>query len=350
MPNDRHQKKSAMETSNIHSPSKPAARRPALFGGDPASEEGRPHSMLAPLERAPRRLRASPSHGRPGGRRLAAAFGAAICAGLAALLLTGHPRSERAAATGSASAVAALSAPPVEKNPEDAAPAFAPEPATNARIEPASDRQRATTASPASAVAQAIPLPPAAPAGPVAGGASASGVPGAQATASPDPSRPRSAGGALPNAAPASAAGRPASPGSRSPASAARPHAPQGPRTDISAKAPHAPAPAEASKARATKAKGDPDIDLVAAIIARLDRRGSEPAAPARSPSAPGGAAPSDVAARLRQCGVGRDPAEAHRCRSRACDGQRGRIDACPASQQPSKTSRHGGARDADRT
>jgi hypothetical protein len=108
------------------------------------------------------------------------------------------------------------------------------------------------------------------------------------------------------------------------------------------------PPPTEASKPRAGKGREDPDIDLVAAIIARLDRRGSDPDGPARpSAASPSHAGPAGIDARLQKCSAGRDPAEARQCRGKACDGHRGKVDACPASRIP-KTSRRGGMADVE--
>jgi len=93
---------------------------------------------------------------------------------------------------------------------------------------------------------------------------------------------------------------------------------------------------------KARKSEDDADTELVAAIIARLDKRGAKPAA-ATAPVVTGEAAPANVAGQVRQCSSNSDLLEARQCRNKACDGHWGKLDACPASRAP-KTSRGDGA------
>jgi hypothetical protein len=93
---------------------------------------------------------------------------------------------------------------------------------------------------------------------------------------------------------------------------------------------------APAAPTRKAKREDDADTELVAAIIARLDKRG--PAAPPGAASAAAGPAPASVAEAVRRCSQTGDLIEARQCRSRACEGHWGKIDACPASRAP-KTS-----------
>ena len=96
--------------------------------------------------------------------------------------------------------------------------------------------------------------------------------------------------------------------------------------------------PAVARKVR--KAEDDADTELVAAIIARLDKRGAKPAAPA--PTVVSEATPANIANQVHQCSTSSDLVEARQCRNRACDGHWGKVDACPAARAP-KTSRSDG-------
>ena len=96
--------------------------------------------------------------------------------------------------------------------------------------------------------------------------------------------------------------------------------------------------PAVAHKAR--KAEDDADTELVAAIIARLDKRGAKPATPA--PAVVSEATPANIASQVHQCSTSSDLVEARQCRNRACDGHWGKVDACPAARAP-KTSRSDG-------
>ena len=114
---------------------------------------------------------------------------------------------------------------------------------------------------------------------------------------------------------------------------------------DVASAKPHAETvaaarPAVAHKAR--KAEDDADTELVAAIIARLDKRGAKPATPAPAPTVVSEATPANIASQVRQCSTSSDLVEARQCRNRACDGHWGKVDACPAARAP-KTSRSDG-------
>ena len=114
---------------------------------------------------------------------------------------------------------------------------------------------------------------------------------------------------------------------------------------DVASAKPHAETvaaarPAVAHKAR--KAEDDADTELVAAIIARLDKRGAKPATPAPAPTVVSEATPANIASQVHQCSTSSDLVEARQCRNRACDGHWGKVDACPAARAP-KTSRSDG-------
>jgi hypothetical protein len=91
---------------------------------------------------------------------------------------------------------------------------------------------------------------------------------------------------------------------------------------------------------KAHRTEDDADTELVAAIIARLDKRGAKPAA---APVVASEGAPANVAGQVRQCSSNSDLLEARQCRNKACDGHWGKLDACPAARAP-KTSRGDGA------
>jgi hypothetical protein len=101
----------------------------------------------------------------------------------------------------------------------------------------------------------------------------------------------------------------------------------------------HADAKAPAGR-KARKAEDDADTELVAAIIARLDKRGAKPAAAA--PVVVTEATPANITNQVHQCSSNGDLVEARQCRNRACDGHWGKVDACPAARAP-KTSRDDG-------
>jgi hypothetical protein len=91
---------------------------------------------------------------------------------------------------------------------------------------------------------------------------------------------------------------------------------------------------------KAHRTEDDADTELVAAIIARLDKRGAKPAA---APVVASEGAPANVAGQVRQCSSNSDLLEARQCRNKACDGHWGKLDACPAARAP-RTSRGDGA------
>ena len=94
---------------------------------------------------------------------------------------------------------------------------------------------------------------------------------------------------------------------------------------------------------KARKTEDDADTELVAAIIARLDKRGAKPAATAPAPVVVSEATPASVTNQVHQCSSNSDLVEARQCRNRACDGHWGKVDACPVARAP-KTSRSDGA------
>jgi hypothetical protein len=98
--------------------------------------------------------------------------------------------------------------------------------------------------------------------------------------------------------------------------------------TTASARSTRTGSKAPESRAR-PKREEDADTELVAAIIARLDRHGPLPVAstPASSTAL--------LAAQMSRCASKSDPLEARRCGYRACEGQWGKVDACPASRAP---------------
>lgn len=105
--------------------------------------------------------------------------------------------------------------------------------------------------------------------------------------------------------------------------------------------APHAVPARSPAPHKARKSEDDADTELVAAIIARLDKRGAKPAAAAPVVASEG--VPPNVANQVRQCSSNSDLLEARQCRNKACDGHWGKLDACPAARAP-KTSRGDGA------
>ena len=104
----------------------------------------------------------------------------------------------------------------------------------------------------------------------------------------------------------------------------------------------HADAKAPAGH-KARRAEDDADTELVAAIIARLDKRGAKPTAAAPAPVVVTEATPANITNQVHQCSSNGDLVEARQCRNRACDGHWGKVDACPAARAP-KTSRSDGA------
>jgi hypothetical protein len=90
---------------------------------------------------------------------------------------------------------------------------------------------------------------------------------------------------------------------------------------------------------RPHKPDTDADTELVAAIIARLDKRGAEPfARPVSSTPRDGGAAAA-LAVRLQHCAMDSDALLARQCRAKACEGHWGVAAACPPERAPGKAS-----------
>jgi hypothetical protein len=99
--------------------------------------------------------------------------------------------------------------------------------------------------------------------------------------------------------------------------------------------APRAEAKAPASH-KTRKSEDDADTELVAAVIARLDKRGANPSAVAPVSA-------TSIESQVHQCSSNTDLLEARQCRNRACEGHWGKLDACPAARAP-KSSRTDGA------
>lgn len=101
----------------------------------------------------------------------------------------------------------------------------------------------------------------------------------------------------------------------------------------------HADAKVPAShKPRKAEDDADADAELVAAIIARLDKRGAKPAPVGPATAVGSAATPANVQSQVHQCSSNTDLLEARQCRNRACEGHWGKVDACPATRAP-KTS-----------
>ena len=99
--------------------------------------------------------------------------------------------------------------------------------------------------------------------------------------------------------------------------------------------APRAEAKATTSH-KTRKSEDDADTELVAAVIARLDKRGANP--PAVAP-----VSATNIESQVHQCSSDTDLLEARQCRNRACEGHWGKLDACPAARAP-KSSHSDGA------
>ncbi len=124
-------------------------------------------------------------------------------------------------------------------------------------------------------------------------------------------------------------------------AAAIKPH----PETVASAKPAAARPDAKAAAShKARKPEDDADAELVAAVIARLDKRGANPAPVAAAPAV-GEARLVNIDNQVRQCSSNTDLVEARQCRNRACEGHWGKVEACPAARAP-KSSRSDGTVD----
>ena len=297
-----------MESSENKTPSRPASGRPSLLS-TPAGNTPDKNSqtrMLASLERDGTIPGSVSGRGKPSRAKWGlAALAIAAVAGAGAFFAFGSP--DDASAN-----VAAI--PPSRVVP--VTPADHPASATAIAAAPASTA--------ASAVAQ---IEPAASAAPVALAQSDSA---SQPHVNPLDKLAMNDVEAAPSPTQATASAATAKkdkPHGKEVASA-KPHA----ETVASAK------PAVAHKAR--KLEDDADTELVAAIIARLDKRGAKPATTA--PAVVSEATPANIASQVQQCSTGSDLVEARQCRNRACDGHWGKVDACPAARAP-KTSRSDG-------
>lgn len=286
-----------------HAPTRAGAARPSLVAASdtatPAGGDERPMRMLDALQgssgTSPRRAAA-----RPGGSGrwpwmpgvLVMAIGSALAVGL---MNTGEsPAEPTAAADGAAAPPAATTAPPPTGPASDTAPAAGP-----AKVEAAQTGLAALPGMEAAAAAQhAVATSPAA-------SAAASSLQAAQAV------RTAQTAGAAPR------------PPKRPARAAARP------RADAQRPMPRRPS---ASVPAATT--GDPDAELVAAIMARLEARGAA-AMPTRVPERG-----STIAALVSDCQALPDPANALACRRRICDGYWGKAQACPKSLAPANKAR----------
>ena len=142
-----------------------------------------------------------------------------------------------------------------------------------------------------------------------------------------------------------------------SPPAAAALHASRRDKTDSKAPAAAKPRPESVASAKPATARPDPrttaphkvrraeddaDTELVAAVIARLDKRGANPTPVAAAPAVDE-ARVASIENQVRQCSSDTDLLEARQCRNRACEGHWGKVQACPAARAP-KSSRSDGA------
>jgi hypothetical protein len=95
----------------------------------------------------------------------------------------------------------------------------------------------------------------------------------------------------------------------------------------------------ESNQRKPRKPDTDADTELVAAIIARLDKRGAEPFARPVSATPGDGGAAATLAVRLQHCAIGHDALLARQCRAKACEGLWGVAAACPPDRAPGKAS-----------
>jgi hypothetical protein len=80
----------------------------------------------------------------------------------------------------------------------------------------------------------------------------------------------------------------------------------------------------------------DPDAELVAAIMARLE---SPRSSNTRAPNSAGNDRAGTIASLVRDCNAMADSTSALACRRRICDGYWGKAQACPKSMAPAATS-----------
>jgi hypothetical protein len=299
-----------MESLDNKTPNKPASGRPSLLGSatGAAPDKTAQTRMLASLERA------GPIPGAVSKRRGNARRRYGIAA-LAVLLLAG------------AGAFFAF-------EPFDDAAASVAAANTPSRVSSVTPAEHAVPAAVAASVASADGAARIEPAAPVPAAAASTAV--AQAAPAADPLAKLALADAAPAPAPAPVVHAAVATAGKE-AAHARPHA-------QAAAATHPAAAHVAPKAH--KPEVDADTELVAAIIARLDKRGAQPGAAA--PAAVSEPTPASIAGKVHQCSANSDLVEARQCRNRACDGHWGKVDACPAARAPS-TSRDDGADDGRR-
>jgi len=106
-------------------------------------------------------------------------------------------------------------------------------------------------------------------------------------------------------------------------------------RSAIAAKSPGASSARAGHEAAADAPGRDPDADLVAAIMARLE---SPKSSNGRSTTAAANDRTGTIATLVRDCDAMAEAASALACRRRICDGYWGKAQACPKSMAPAGT------------
>ena len=305
-----------MESSDNKTPSRPTPGRPSLLNNTPGptSDKTSQTRMLASLEREGKVPGAVSAQRKPSRSKAGFAVLALVLAGGAGALYAFGPFDDGSTAVATATPARSASVPSAARA-ASVAIAAASAPASGAasaaaQIELAAASAPVAASAPAAASAPTVALAQ-------ADTASAPHVNPLDKLASTD----------------GEAAGPPAP--ARAPTHKDKPHAVAAAPAKPQATTVAAAKPAAPHKAR--KAEDDADTELVAAIIARLDKRGSRPAPVAEA------APPPNVSQQVRQCSSNSDLLEARQCRNRACDGHWGKVDACPAARAP-KTSHNEGA------
>lgn len=305
-----------MESSDNKTPSRAATGRPSLLSTAPSntSDKTSQTSMLASLERDGRTPAAVSAQRTPSRRK----------AGFAALALV---------LVGGAGALYAFG--PFDDTPASVAVAApAPAPSAPAAARPASMAVATAASQAASGTAAQIELAAASVAAAAPAAASAATVALAQADGASgphvNPLDKLAAKDSEPVATPAAVAVVTKDKPPAVAAASTKPHA-------VAVAAAHPPAVHADAKAAAShkahRAEDDADTELVAALIARLDKRGAKP--PAGPTGVVNEATPASIASRVQHCSTNQDLVEARQCRNKACDGHWGKVDACPAARAP---------------
>lgn len=109
------------------------------------------------------------------------------------------------------------------------------------------------------------------------------------------------------------------------------------PRTAVASKPGNGASARNRTETTADTPSRDPDAELVAAIMARLE----SPKAPTGGRATPPAASDrsSTIASLVRDCNAMADTASARACRQRICEGYWGKAQACPKSMAPAATS-----------